>query len=289
LPFADPATLSWELSSFVSATLLHVEQTATRNEASAPDREGSGAGVLVRGRHPGEALALGLYFLDAGLELGSEAGGITRQHLRQSALGVSTRIGEEVAVGAGLEQTSEREATSASDRTLGTLTPMLGISLRLADVIYLAMVQGRRRLQSNIPARDGQERNMSRFGVGLRVLRPGMLVHAEFYREDSPPFRDVEFAALPGFSFDVLDTQQNALIAEVIWWGFLLGGSVTNTETIGTPLKNETVHTQLVSVGFVPPRKLSVTFTWRIEDTDDRIKKTVERLQVLALGFYWRF
>jgi hypothetical protein len=289
LPFANPATLSWELSSFVSATLLDVEQSAKRNGAPAPDREGSGSGGLLRGRHPGEPLALGLYFLDAEAELGDAAVGTTKQGLRTFAFGVSTRAGEAVALGAGLEGVEEREATATSDRELGTLTPLLGASLRLAEVFYLATVYGRRRLKSNIPERDGQERNMTRIGAGVRWLGPSMLVHAEYHREDSPPFRDVSFAALPGFTFDVMDTRVDTMIAEVVWRGMFLGHSVADTETLGHPLKDETIRTRLVTAGILAPRGLSVTLTWRVEETDDRVKKTDERLEVLALGLYWRF
>ncbi len=288
LLFANPATLSWELGSFVSGSLLDVEQSAKRNSAPATDREGSGSGGLLRGRHPGEPLALGLYFLDAKVELGDAAVGTTKQSLRSIVFGVSTRAAETVALGAGLESIKEREATATSDRELGTITPMVGISLRLAEIFYLATVYGRRRLQSNIPERDGQERNMTRFGAGLRWLGPGMLVHAEYHREDSPPFRDVSFTALPGFTFDVMDTQVDTMIAEVVWRGLFLGYSVADTETLGQPLRNETIRTRLGTVGFLAPG-FSMTLTWRVEETDDRVKKTDERLEVLALGFYWRF
>ena len=289
LPFANPATLAWEFSPIIFTSLLFVEQSATRNSAAALDREGEGSGVLLRARHPGDSIALGIQYLDASLDLGNSDVGTTKQRLRTYVLGIATRIGEKIALGAGMESIEEREASASSDLELGTSTFLVGASLRLAEVFYLATVHGRRRLKSNIVQQDGQGRNMSRFAVGLRWFNSTMLVHTEYSREDSPPFREVTFSALPGFTFDVMDTRVDTFVAEVIVKGIFIGFTAADTITLGSPLKNETIRTEFATIGIVAKSGLIVTLTSRIEETDDRIKNTNERLEVLALGIAWRF
>ena len=289
LPFANPATLAWEFSPVIMSSLLVVDQSASRNSQSAPDREGDGSGILVRGRRPGKSVALGFQLLDAGVELGNSDVGATKQGLRTYALGIATRVGENIALGTGVESIEEREASVNSDLDLGTSTILAGASLRLAGVFYLATVHGRRRLNSNIVQHDGQGRNMSRVAVGLRWFNSTMLVHAEYSREDSPPFREVSFSALPGFTFDVMDTRVNTVVAEIVVKGVFIGYTTADTITLGHPLKNETIRTEFATIGFMPKSGLIVTLTNRVEETEDRVKDTNERLEVLALGIAWRF
>ena len=288
LPFVNPATLTWEFSPIVIGTLFTTGQTATRGGASATDREGDGTGVLLRGRRPGKPVALGASLLDADLDLGNASVGTTKQRLRTYSLGVAARIGERIALGAGVEGVKESEATAAADLKLGTVTTLFGTSLRLADIIYFATVHGQRRLKSNIPERDGQLRNMTRYGAGLRWFNSTMLVHAEYSHEDSPPLREVTFAALPGFTFDILDTEVDTVIMEVVWQGLFLGFSGSDIETLGIPVRNETIRIRYATVGVMPSSGLIATLTLRTENTEDRIKNTSERLEVRALGIAWR-
>ena len=130
---------------------------------------------------------------------------------------------------------------------------------------------------------------MTRPGIGVRLARPGMRAHAEYHREESPPFRGVTFAAVPGFPSDVMDRQVDTVTAEVVGRGLLLGYSNAETETPGHPLRNGSVLTRTVGAGFCQPRGPSAALTCRIEETGERVKRTDERLEVRAPGLFWRF
>lgn len=288
LPFANPATLSWELSPFISSTILRIDQFATRNAGTAADREGSGSGVMLRGRSPGETIGHGLHYLDARLELGNSSVGKVNQGVRSMAFGFSISPGEQIALGVGAESMEEYEDTTVGSRTVGTLTPLVGASLRLAGWFFLGTVHGQRTLKSNVPEKDGQTRNMSRYAVGGRWLWQTGLIHLEYLHQDSPPFREIAYPGSP-FTSDEMDTEVDTFIAEAVVYGVVVGYSATVSETLGDLLKNETTRTQINLVGFMMPENFSSTLVNRVEETENRRTNTNERREIKALVVAWRF
>ena len=287
-PFANPATLSWELSPFISGTLLKIDQTATRNTKPALDRQGDGSGYMLRARSPGETIGYGFYYLDASLDLGDTSTGTIRQGLRTLAFGFSIAPSDQIALGAGGESHEEYENSGGTTRTVGTQTYLVGGSIQLAGWFFLGSVHGQRTLVSDVPEEDGQTRSISRYGMAGRWLWETGLLHLEYYHQEMPPFREVAYPGSP-FTSDELDTEVDAFIAEAVIFGLILGSSLSVTEILGDLLKNETTRTEISLIGLMLPEGPSATLVNRMEETTNRRTNTDDTREVTALVVAWRF
>ena len=268
----NPAAMQWHEASFVSA-LAGEGDVEGFDVAGNRFGEGSTSSRTVSLRVRGENFSLGADASLGKLDLASDSPGLFLQDAESTGTNIALALqaGGVLALGIGQERVESEGrllgnpplTTVALDAVSDNETSLVigGVSWRLGEVFFLGVAAGRetvtiRQTGSFIatPFVDDfkAERDVTRFGAGIRWITGGGAVRLEVSGENRDPFKN------PKTNQQQDETEREAVELEVKWGRLLFAFNVARGEKFEDGIKSEEFRSTLAAVAWVPEEGLSL-------------------------------
>jgi len=281
----NPAAQQWGAPSRVVAGMTQGTNVVTP-AVGTDDFEFDINGNFLAARGVGESWAIGAEGSSQTFESTAPDGFDVSGSVGTTEIAISGLIGDYLAIGIGQQSSSY---VVDDDYTEEATLPLIGVSLRIAETIFLGAAGGNETLSWDPDLPNGLEfeesRQVVRYGAGFRTGDDTSGFRVEYNVETRQPIT-VEIA--PNVEVDIAESVSNTASLEFKVANIMVGGTVRNTEAdeSGDVVNRTTTD---ISIGWVPMQGLTVVATassgTATNDSNDDEEKT--SLTSVAVG--WMF
>ncbi len=258
----NPAVLSWDGPSRIGGA-LGASEADDLPGLPTPDEEGDVRALKFRWVGENFAFGVDAARVERDIDPGVPGVGGGRLDTDSAVLGVAFQYGEVFSVGIG-QQTEKSKGPGLFppgvlvNSNVTITLPVVGATLRLADVIYLGLATGEEDLENDfeVPAilfsdRVAGERTVTRFGVAYHWRDAADGLHLEASREKR--------GGVPATFFPASVEEADRFNAEIVFSNILIGYESITTEftSVNGVFEGENEDTTL-SVGWAPGQGLAV-------------------------------
>lgn len=282
----NPAVQQWGAPSRVVAGVTQGTSVTTPGAAGAKDLEFDVNGSFLSARGVGESWAVGAEGSSQAFESTAPDGFDVSGSSGTTEIALSGLIGDYLAIGIGQQSSS---FVVDDDFTDEATLPLIGVSLRFAETIFLGAAGGNETLKRDPDLVGGIEfeetRQVVRYGAGFRTGDETSGFRVEYNVETRQPIT-VDIA--PTTEADIAESVSNTASLEVKLANILLGGTVRNTEADedGDVVDRSTTD---ISIGWVPMQGLTLVATVSSEKATNDTNDDEEETTVTAVAVGWMF
>ncbi|MDH4225746.1 MAG: hypothetical protein OEW12_08885 [Deltaproteobacteria bacterium] len=283
----NPAAIQWGTPSRVGLSSINMagQEDDKVTGIKVPSSNFSVSGYNLGARIVKEHFAFAVQ--TSQLKVGVKAAPAYSQNISAPALALSVDIGGMAAIGVGQGQLIKATKDTGKDESETTTTPMVGVSFKLANVIYLGAATGNDTLAFRdklAPANDvDAKRPFNTYGLGLRGGDKDFMYHIEY---DADFRKDYSISKPANSKADLKEVTRTG-VAEIVVKNIALGLEGSEKRTDNQPDNYTLSRTAAYRVGWSPMEGFALTYAKSVEKENDitRGVYTILNTDTLSLAY----
>jgi len=278
---SNPAVLSWDGPSRVGATYGNgaITDFVIAPPGLNPAAKGKTSGLLIEG--VGQTFAAAAQVNSQSLNLDASIGGGSLD-TKVQRIGVAAQFGNRISIGIGSDSAESKNSQTNIDVAEAAI--LGGVTVRLADVIYIGAASGSAKVKDKIAMED-VSRHVLQYGIAYLRKDKGRGLHVEVFHAARPA------VAYPSTNPAAAEDDINGFTVEAMFAQILLGYASQTDKTkdsAGIAVTKNSLST--VTVGFDMSPGLALVATRNIgRVTDVATGSTIFNTNSSQLGVAWQF
>lgn len=282
----NPAAQQWGAPSRVVAGMTQGTSVTTPGTVGAEDLEFDLNSTVLIARGVGESWAIGAEGTSTTFEATAPDTLDVTGNTSTTEVAVSGLIGDFLAIGIGQQSSS---FVVDDDYTDEATLPLIGVSVRLAETIYLGAAAGNETLRHDPDSPTGfdyeESRQVVRYGAGFRTGDDTSGFRVEYNVETRQP---ITVELTPITEVDIQESVTNTASLEFKVANILVSAFVTNSEAdqSGDVVKTNATD---ISIGWVPMEGLTVVASVSTQTTTNDSNDDEEKTNITGVAVGWMF